>query len=550
MTEPRFAGRADSPHCVVGSGPTGVAAATALLDHGIHVTMLDAGVECEPERLAVVHELSMRDPREWSAEDIDRLRGRPQDVHGRDTRFPRKLAYGSSFAYATDEIDAMRQEGTNCLLSFAKGGLSNVWGAAVLPNAPRDMDDWPLTTADLAPHYARIATLMPIAAAADELERMFPLYGPAAAPLRCSQLAGVLLTRMRSHRASLEAHGMLFGQSRLAVKTAPDDEGQGCRYTGLCLSGCPYFAIWNSTTALDTLKRRPEFTYLPGWTLDRIEPLPDRSGVRLMARAASGSGHQAFDARRAFLACGPISTMRIVIDSLRAYDRTLSLRFQPYFLLPLASLVNGGDIEHERLHTLAQLFLEIVDPEISPRTIHLQLYTFNEFIKDRVAGATRWLGPLRAPAGRALQRRLLAIQGYLHSSEAAPIRVTSAFDDRLGRARLTLTAPPCDRADRMVGRVVTKLTRHARQIGAVPLAPLRRMGVPGDGNHVGATFPIRRAPGDMETDLDGQLHGLPNVHIVDASSLPSLAATTFTYTAMAHAHRIADAVARRSGPPW
>jgi len=33
------------------------------------------------------------------------------------------------------------------------------------------------------------------------------------------------------------------------------------------------------------------------------------------------------------------------------------------------------------------------------------------------------------------------------------------------------------------------------------------------------------------------------VHIVDSSSLPSLAATTFTYTTMAHAHRIASAVA-------
>ena len=222
MMEPRFDGRTDSPHYVVGSGPTGVAAATALLDRGIHVTMLDAGVECEPDRLAIVHQLSARDPREWSEEDIRRLRGRPQDLRGKGARFPRKLAYGSSFAYAIDEIDAMRQVGTNCLLSFAKGGLSNVWGAAVLPNASRDMDDWPLTTADLAPHYARVATLMPIAAAADELERMFPLYGPAASPLRCSQLASSLLSRMRTHRASLEATGMLFGQSRLAVKPAPD----------------------------------------------------------------------------------------------------------------------------------------------------------------------------------------------------------------------------------------------------------------------------------------------------------------------------------------
>jgi hypothetical protein len=408
------------------------------------------------------------------------------------------------------------------------------------------MDDWPITGEDLALHYARVAQLMPIAATVDELAPLFPLHAPAASALRCSRLANALLARMRAHRTALESSGVFFGQSRLAVKSEPDDEGPGCQYTGLCLSGCPYFAIWNSTSALDALRRRPEFTYVPGWSLDRIESLPDRPGVRLLARAADGSGHRSFEARRAFLACGPISTMRIVIDSLRAYDRTLDLRFQPYFLLPLAAFASAGDVERERLHTLAQLFVEIIDPDISGRTIHLQLYTFNEFISDRVDRITRWLGPVQAPVRRALKNRLLAIQGYLHSCEAAPIRVTSAFDDRMGRARLTLSAPPNDRAERTVARVVAKLTHHARQIGAVPLAPLKRMGLPGDGNHVGATFPIRRHPGEMETDLDGQLHGLPNVHIVDASSLPSLTATTFTYTAMAHAHRIADAVGRRA----
>jgi choline dehydrogenase-like flavoprotein len=72
------------------------------------------------------------------------------------------------------------------------------------------------------------------------------------------------------------------------------------------------------------------------------------------------------------------------------------------------------------------------------------------------------------------------------------------------------------------------------------------IGKPGDGNHVGGAFPLSRTPGDLETDLLGQLPRLPCVHIVDSSSLPSLAATTFTYTTMAHAHRIADAVARLS----
>jgi choline dehydrogenase-like flavoprotein len=505
--------------------------------------MLDAGIECEPDRIEWVRQLAALEAAEWPVDAVDRLRGRTGASALPKARLPIKLAYGSAFAYAADEIRAMTQHGTNCVLSFAKGGLTNVWGAAVLPNAPADLAGWPISIDDLARHYDRVSDLMPIAGAHDELEGMFPFYGRAASPLRSSALASSLLARMRAHRQPLEDDGVFFGQSRLAV-ASDDDPQRACRYTGLCLSGCPYSAIWNAARAVDALRRHERFSYLSGWTLDRVESAADSAGVRLVARASDGVSRRSFDGRRAFLACGPVSTMRIVIDSLRAYGRTLSLHFQPYFLLPMVALRNSGDVETEPMHTLAQLFVELVDPTMSSRTIHLQLYTFNEFIRERVRRATGWLGPVAAPAARALQSRLLAVQGYLHSSETPPIRVTSAFDERLGRARLTLTAPADAGTRRIVQRTIAKLRRHARHIGAVPLASLKTIGLPGDGNHVGATFPMRRSPGELETDVTGQLRELSNVHLVDSSSLPDLAATTFTYTAMANAHRIADAVGR------
>ena len=66
------------------------------------------------------------------------------------------------------------------------------------------------------------------------------------------------------------------------------------------------------------------------------------------------------------------------------------------------------------------------------------------------------------------------------------------------------------------------------------------LGVPGDGNHSGGTFPMRKSPGDMETDSLGRPTGFRHVHVIDASVFPSLAATTITLTAMANAHRIAS----------
>ncbi len=42
------------------------------------------------------------------------------------------------------------------------------------------------------------------------------------------------------------------------------------------------------------------------------------------------------------------------------------------------------------------------------------------------------------------------------------------------------------------------------------------------------------------TDRLGRPHGLKRVHVIDASTFPSISATTITLTAMANARRIAS----------
>ena len=77
----------------------------------------------------------------------------------------------------------------------------------------------------------------------------------------------------------------------------------------------------------------------------------------------------------------------------------------------------------KRLHTLAQIYLDILDPKISPRAVHLQIYTYDEFIRQRLERAIRPLGPLRGLTRSLFEGRLLFLQGYLHSDEAEPIEL-------------------------------------------------------------------------------------------------------------------------------
>ena len=58
---------------------------------------------------------------------------------------------------------------------------------------------------------------------------------------------------------------------------------------------------------------------------------------------------------------------------------------------------------------------------------------------------------------------------------------------------------------------------------------------------------MRRSPRVGETDLLGRPKGLKRVHVVDATVLPSVPASTITYTVMANAARIATEAAREFG---
>ena len=84
-----------------------------------------------------------------------------------------------------------------------------------------------------------------------------------------------------------------------------------------------------------------------------------------------------------------------------------------------------------------------------------------------------------------------------------------------------------------------KLAANGLKLGGLPVVPAMQFAEPGRSYHSGGTFPMRRSPGRLETDVLGQFPGLPGVHFVDASVFPSIPATTITLTVMANAHRIA-----------
>src|SRR5262249_45317642 len=219
-------------------------------------------------------------------------------------------------------------------------------------------------------------------ASPDDLADRWPLHGTTSASLRPSRQASALLARAALHRDALEVAGIHVGRSRLAVRA------HACVYCGLCMYGCPYELIFNSAHLLPKLRRDPRFAYRPGVIVQRV--VETGEGVAVCGIDKATGRPLRFAGQRAYLGAGAVNSTRIVLESLGAYDTPLEMADSCYFLVPWVTARGSRAVTSEPLHTLAQLFFEILDPAISTHTVHLQLYTYN----DLYIGAIRkLLGP-------------------------------------------------------------------------------------------------------------------------------------------------------------
>jgi choline dehydrogenase-like flavoprotein len=239
-----------------------------------------------------------------------------------------------------------------------------------------------------------------------------------------------------------------------------------------------------------------------------------------------------FNAGRAYLAAGVIPTAQILLRSQSVYDRPVLLRDSQYFLFPLLLARRKRHVQAEQLYTLSQLFIELDQPQLSAHTVHLQLYTYSDIIGEAVR---KTLGPLKVLAPQ-LEDRMVIVQGYIHSAESSSIAMTLRRNGEKDFLELAARKNPATRPT--VKRVVNELLKNVLRLGGAVLPPMLQMAEPGRGFHNGASFPMRKDPAELETDILGRPRGWSRLHVVDASSLPSVPATTITFSVMANAHRI------------
>jgi choline dehydrogenase-like flavoprotein len=512
---------------VIGSGPAGIACAKALVRRGIKPIVVDVGETLPPERQVIVDRMAKLEPSAWSMADREFVSENPSVSQ---TGVPKKFVFGSSFHVARhrsfNSIDTDEDLPTG---TFARGGYSVVWGAALLPAHDSDLQGWPIRRADLEPSYRRVLADIPLSGAHDALEEEFPLFKSDILSLPLSNDAQTLLTNLSSIVPSYNEGPFICGQARLAVNA------KACRQCGLCLSGCVYGAIHSLAPEVHQLARAGALYYEPGYYVEELE----QRGLKVLVRARrveTGTREEMpFD--YVFLAAGAIQSTRILLASLKMYDVTVSLKDSQKFILPLVQFRRSALAWPVNV-ALARIFVEFKVPSISSHWAHAQISSINNYVLRRLGvspwepGARRWLlGPL-------LERTLIAWCG-LHSDHSSSIALSLHRKCEESVLRLRPEINPMARSvAHSAARQLARFVRR-RQIIALTLAMI--LSKPGGGNHFGGSVPMRFSPqAPLETDSLGRLPDVSRCFVVDGSILPSIPATTMALLLMANADRIAS----------
>lgn len=512
---------------IVGSGPAGVSAAFPLLEAGQEVLLVDGGRTPSVEPPAGSY-LARRaaDAAQWKwmvGEDFHALAR--ADAVSPKLRAPTLDYVFEGFA-STNRVEAADFVAIG---SLAVGGLSNAWGCGVAALSAQELRAFPVPPEEMQASFAYVAKRMGVSGAVnDDLSDYFGLDAWAQPPLPMDALQSRLYAR---YATGVKRDDFRLGRSRVAALSQNLGRRPACDLSGTCLWGCAQGSLYSATHDLAQLVPFRNLTYKPGFVVESVAST--LGGAEIVGRTPKGVAK--FSARHVLLAAGTLASTRLALQAL-GHTEPLKMKACPTsaFLLWAPQRLGAA---REAAFGLGQLSFTL-DLEGGARgfgslfnATGIPLAEFSRFMPLRKRGGIDVLSWIMSSC--AVGNIFLSGEYTRASLQLTPqgsLRVEGRYDEA---------------AHRLMSEAQRKLRTAFLRLGAILLPGSFRLGQPGGDIHYAASLPMRQTPGPGESDAQGQVFGLPGVHVVDGAALSSLSEKSHTLTLMANADRIGRRLARR-----
>lgn len=520
---------------VIGSGPSGVACAYSLLKQkGVQVDMLDTGFHIEPD---IAH-LENNKELICAKTILKQVKEQKRQFLFKHKKLPDKLAFGSDYVYRERNATKLNlNPSAHFFTSLAKGGLGNVWGANINALADIDMSDWPISATDLSPYFKLLEEFTPIASENSILDYNYDYKLTGKYDFKPSRQAAYVLDNIARNNEHLTQANINIARARLAVGKLLSSNQDGCVSCGLCMHGCPYNAIFNPKFVVDEfLTNNRNFDYIPHTLVEKITEIG--GAVNLSIKDLQLNTNKTLQYDRIYVACGSVGSTVLIARSLNWTNQEFTFLDSQKYLFPFFLNKRIVGAFSEATNTLAQICAQTNNLASSNKTLHSQLYGYNDLLVEPLRlRLGEFITNKLAFMGSPLLERIMIGMVYLHSDDSGYLKFKVQPDVKKGWGNISGIVNPKSKI--VYKEFITKLNKLKASTGGSAVSALTITNLPGNSQHFGGSLPMKANPALYETDHIGRPYGMEFTHVVDTSVFTSIPGTPTTYPAMANAARIA-----------
>lgn len=515
---------------IVGSGPAGVAGASALTNKKI--LLLDVGLSPEKHISLQQNFYDLRKDPESSFRHLIGENFESLNNICRQNLIPKLKSPHQHYIVAQNQsLGGLRSESFKGYLSYARGGLANAWGGQLYRFNDQDLRDFPIQTAELTPFYNTLTERIGISGTDDDLNHF---YGPGSSllpPLQLNALGCDLLRKYESRKKLFHQQDITLGRPRLGVLSVDYQGRKKCDYSSLeFVDPCPAH-IYRPSITLDQLIAEKHLEYRDGYQVISYQETADQ--VQVTARQTASGRHQTFSARKLVLAAGTLGSAKIVLNANRDNETRLPLMENLLSYIPFLQCSRlGAPLQQDSFYTQLNLFYS---GKLHPEPVMGTFYAISGILHSDILFDI----PLPVRSSIIVSKYIIPATLVLHLwYPARPEKDNSVRLDRSGDLDISYQST-------VSGAVERHLISVLRRIGYFSLPSLCKYPAPGNSFHYAGTLPMKERPSSpYETDRFGRLNGTTRISIADGACFPALPAKNLSMTIMANAMRICDQLNR------
>jgi len=497
---------------VLGSGLSAMTAAAKLLKKNQIVYVYDVGIE--PEKKSIEIKNNLRNNNKYFDALTDILK-----ISRKNYNLNNKFHFGSSFAYSS------KKEIFN---SYSKGGLTNIWGANILPYNQMDIKNWIIANSDLVKNYNFISDIINVKSIENNsLNEKFNYsyknkYSEKREGIRDDQ-TNKILNELNSIKEILYKENIFFGETNIAL-----DDQNNCTKCGFCFYGCPHDVIFNSQKTLNQLNNNENFHYNSNYKV--INFRESDNNVVLKIYNYTNKKHFFEKCDKLFLTNGSFNILELLFNS-QIINEQVNIKQSQQFIF-FGKIKNYKEKIDHKINTMAKINLEMLMNTISKKFIHIQIYPMSDVILFESFYRLNFFKKIFQKLLFLIFKKYFICIGYLPSEISSSINLSPKNKIRKNQNL---------NEKKNISLIIKKLNDMLKKTNLKFLNLVKLMKINAS-FHVGAAFPMSKNKLNNESDDLGRIKKMQNVHILDPLILPEICSTTTTLTSLSNNLRIIDKI--------